>query len=67
MGSSKMFFRKAANASSSLQDMMMFCTLFVLGGFDTRLEIASLIRVVPSVTSNPYFDTNSVRTFFETL
>jgi len=67
MASAKMVFRNAANVSSSLQLMMRLCLISSPGGFANRLEIANLVRVEPSVTSNPNFDSKSNKTSFETL
>lgn len=62
-----MLFRKAANVSSFLQEIIKLALLSLLGGFATRLDIANLISVEPSVTSNPYLDSNSESTSFDTL
>jgi len=62
-----MFFRKTLKVSSSLQEIIKLWWFSTLGGFATRLEIANLIRVEPSVRSNPYFDSNSDKISFETL
>lgn len=62
-----MFFKKTANALSSLQDMIRLCMFSFVGGFANKLEMANLMIVDPSVKSSPNLDSRSFSLSLETL